>query len=755
MSQIIIGKVSLAPCGEFQLGKFYKRLSVVGYLGSYYIAAQDNQNILPTNYGAWYLVSEMGNTIDNIVLVSITDKTSNYRINFTNGDYFDFSITNNLVTKTDQIIDDVHYISAEASNLDNYINKDSTVSSAEILFNSSTYKITVNILNSTGDVIGTQNVTLPIGNTIRNASYDNGTITLTARDNSTTLISINGIVPTSRTIAGLGLNSNINADDLAEAIGTYTKEQLDNIIEPINKELEIMMSNFDKKEVEVVGSAFLNDSLNGQIEEPMLKGNTTQVQSTGKNKFDDSGITFKNAILNEQGEEIASTSTHYTENFYAVEPETIYTLSGTIATATSAVRIYYYNSNKDWLGRSDNISSSPTFTTPSECYYIRLQVGMPISLATGDVQLEEGSTATDYEPYTNGQPTPTPDNPSPIIDVTGTQEIMMSDLTIFDKSTIKPGDIKNSNPNIRLCSRQNLWLPIGTYTFITNLPSSYRYILYVQNAGVPPLPSYPTYIYNSGWLSDSSITFTIDEPGYFCVVFRTQPDYGSLLPSDVNQYNFFLKSAKAKLMTLHLGDLHLRKIGDYQDKIYSENGKWWLEQNVKNEILDGSESGWSLDSTYNAFFRRFTDIAQLSNIPKKVLCNYFKGEYTTTAALQWTNYPNNCIGGRGSTNFIGIKATQFTTLADFKIWLSTNNITINYVLGAPITIEITQENYPELYADLNALLLMQTYKPETNISIFPSSGNGVILDFIYWTDEKMASLNSRLKTLESQVALLE
>lgn len=91
---------------------------------------------------------------------------------------------------------------------------------------------------------------------------------------------------------------------------------------------------------------------------------------------------------------------------------------------------------------------------------------------------------------------------------------------MFDKSTLIEGDITNAYTTIRVSSRQLLYLKAGTYTFSTNLPSTYNFALSVQSDGSPPLSSYPTYSYDSGWQTTSSKTFTLSVAGYFSIAIK-------------------------------------------------------------------------------------------------------------------------------------------------------------------------------------------------------------------------------------------
>ena len=124
-----------------------------------------------------------------------------------------------------------------------------------------------------------------------------------------------------------------------------------------------------------------------------------------KNLFDENAVTFTTGVLDDNGNPTGSTASHYTNNFYQVTPNTNYTLKGTLNTGSSSGRIYYYGKDKKWISRSESFGSNQkTFTTPEKCYYIKIQVVVSITLKTGDVQLEQNSTATSYVPHEEQNP---------------------------------------------------------------------------------------------------------------------------------------------------------------------------------------------------------------------------------------------------------------------------------------------------------------------------------------------------------------
>ena len=111
---------------------------------------------------------------------------------------------------------------------------------------------------------------------------------------------------------------------------------------------------------------------------------------------------------------------------------------------------------------------------------------------------------------------------------------------LFNQNTIIAGDITSSNPTTRLSSRQVLWLEAGTYTFSTNLTTTYNYALEVESQGIPPFSSWPTLDYDSGWLTDEDKTFTITSAGYFILALK-KADGSTLSVADIIDYEYKLE----------------------------------------------------------------------------------------------------------------------------------------------------------------------------------------------------------------------
>lgn len=184
---------------------------------------------------------------------------------------------------------------------------------------------------------------------------------------------------------------------------------------------------------------------------------------------------------------------------------------------------------------------------------------------------------------------------------------------------------------------------------------------------------------------------------------------------------------------VNLGEYELCKIGNYQDSIYYENNKWYIEKNINKVTFNGTETWTRTTRTDGNVFWNYYDIL---NVPKPLLnsniikiCNYFPYEFKS-----WGDVSVNCLGENGLFNvdrpsfLFRISTDILTTVEEWNTWLSNNNTTVYYVLATPTTSEITDINLiSQLEAIKNASLISGTNEITQTPSDLP-----FILNFKYY-----------------------
>ena len=126
-------------------------------------------------------------------------------------------------------------------------------------------------------------------------------------------------------------------------------------------------------------------------------------RSTGKNLYDLTNGEVGN--IDSSGNYTSNVQSWRNKNYISVTPNTQYTFSLTNRSSNYILRLAEYNSNQEFIIRSELSGSALTFTTTANTKYIKTIVYLPNTDMTQTIinnikpQIEQGSTATYYEPY--------------------------------------------------------------------------------------------------------------------------------------------------------------------------------------------------------------------------------------------------------------------------------------------------------------------------------------------------------------------
>jgi hypothetical protein len=343
-----------------------------------------------------------------------------------------------------------------------------------------------------------------------------------------------------------------------------------------------------------------------------------------------------------------------------------------------------YNNFPKVSGIGSNLSLTPTYEAP-----------MKLNEIQGDT-LQDG--------------TPTPDTPVEIQNVTGLQNITVCGKNLLDLSKCINGYINASGGigtgNDNLLS-DYIKVESGTsYTISLNTQ--------FQNIGYALFDSNKTYISRQNNKKKTTLTIIIPSGTSYIRVWFTLTNGTALTPTNILQYEPMIEegiateyeSYKGNTYEVNLGTIELNKIGDYQDRIYKDSGKWYVEKNIGKVVLDGSE-GWGLVSTYTNN-TRFSSSSLILSKTTILMSNYF------VEGKGGTDTPNIDTNGTTGQLMITIPTSIASTLSQFITWLSTNKPEILYQLDTPTYTEITNT---ELIEDLETLYTAKSQDGTTNISI--------------------------------------
>lgn len=172
--------------------------------------------------------------------------------------------------------------------------------------------------------------------------------------------------------------------------------------------------NYDRVEMEGTGILVLPNSLDAPLERLELGGKTEQVQTTGAQLFE-----AKNAELNKWVDSTGIIATVGRNCIFRlnVKPNTVYQVN--ILSASCTFSFSQFSKENVFLERTVFSKGTKSFkcTTTENVDYAYFLIGGTVDNINGiinDVMLYEGEEYKNYEPYTGGKPSPSPEYPQEI-----------------------------------------------------------------------------------------------------------------------------------------------------------------------------------------------------------------------------------------------------------------------------------------------------------------------------------------------------
>ena len=366
-----------------------------------------------------------------------------------------------------------------------------------------------------------------------------------------------------------------------------------------------------------------------------------------------------------------------------------------------------------------------TIQNASEVHFNLYKSGAGISTTSiiEEPQIENNSSFTSYEPYTGGQPSPNPNYPQEIVScgdlITDSQDenygkykipVNVRSENLFDKDNMTLNEyIRNDGTTLSTdywdISNYIELEPNKTYTYngLTSIGTSS-----VQSA---------YYDINKNFISTfkqavGTTTITTPSNAYY-VRFSInkgandkntfQFKQGSTVPSKyIPYYN--------ETTNIYL-DEPLRGIGEYSDYVDFINGK--VVRNIGETVLNGSET-WNkigtISNHFMYFYSTLLDATAIKNLTKIMFSNKFKVyegqlKYNVPVNTDSINISNNDDTQRLRILIAETRLPSYTT-DNFKSWLQSNNVTVDYVLETPTEETITLPNIPTI--DGNNTLNIET-----------------------------------------------
>ena len=495
----------------------------------------------------------------------------------------------------------------------------------------------------------------------------------------------------------------------------------------------------------------------------VVDGKSTQIRTTGKNLWNDarySGVGWTYEGAGYYHGKIASFCNNITDLGNGSYPE-----NAQVTISLNMVKTGSSGSIQLGFAYTDGTSSETSNITSSKYKYSYTSAAGKtvarayISTSAGSsntnfhfsrLQVEIGTSRTEYEPYTGNAASPSPTYPQQI-DSIAEPSVTLTGKNLIDGSTDawEVGSLdhigQNLDGNIRLRTKGYIRLQQDSYTI--SVSSGYL-VLWVyfydgeKNFLIRANPSSETFqialtdaAYARILLSDADTTseVTLDD------VSAAQPML--VMGTEAAPYEPYVGH------TVPLYDGTLRSMPDgprdtlaltYLRPSTREGWAWYdreLVQGVTTAIIDGTETDWWKSTSYSGgYYRR----AWASSRGIARTNNHLQDRFATATSTS-TYTVGTCLIDE-SLNF-RVDNDLYPTLADFKAWLVENPVTIQYPLATLVTTTLDPIELPIL--------------PAPTCTVWADPTTGLQMEYVQDTQIVIDLLNAEIDRAHAAIAPIE
>lgn len=320
-----------------------------------------------------------------------------------------------------------------------------------------------------------------------------------------------------------------------------------------------------------------------------------------------------------------------------------------------------------------------------------------------NIQIEAGSTATSYEPYTGGIPAPNPDYPQPVQTVTGEQTVTVSGKNLWDTSNVIDGVGLDGSTGQTYSATTRSTLDY------TSLKPDTTYTL--SGCSMKSICFYDS---NKTFIS-RSVQYTVTSPSgtsYIRIAFDNTVEHSNIQLESGSTATTY-EAYQAQSYTINLGTTELCKLGNYQDYIYKDGNDWYIHQEITKYTFTGTEAWSTIPYGTNSWRLINVILFSFDTNELQIISNIFTG----VKHINRNTAGSNVIYTVNNNEF-NIRNTSLTSLAEVQA--ATIGNYVYYALATPTDTKITDQT---LIGQLNALDVMRSYNDQTNIIVTATGDN--------------------------------
>ncbi|WP_343006732.1 hypothetical protein [Collinsella aerofaciens] len=366
--------------------------------------------------------------------------------------------------------------------------------------------------------------------------------------------------------------------------------------------------------------------------------------------------------------------------------------------------------NQTWFSHLTAVGGATSATFKNvNAIYLYFSTSIAAIQATlekvGWIQIEKGSTATAYEPYTGGKPSPSHEYPQEI------SNISKVELKVAGKNL---ADVNESNSVNFILHKEPL--PAGTYTFSCDKGRSSGFMFNVK----PIDASGHRVEKDIAGGTTSPCTITITEPmGLFVSGWGLTAPYGigSIQLEAGSKATDFEPTSKPKATQIDLKGNELCSLVenlDWNPKTFKDElvidsgGNVSLIKRVFTAHIDGSEPIWTSNTDKFQYFNYTPKTVRPIDGSNAIRSNRFG----KVSREPWNFY---VAGGSNAALFFTFPLGTFANADELNEWLSKNPIDVNYLGVESQTIPLGKIEPPALPESVSNVWTDAGVTPRTGI----------------------------------------
>jgi hypothetical protein len=346
-------------------------------------------------------------------------------------------------------------------------------------------------------------------------------------------------------------------------------------------------------------------------------------------------------------------------------------------------------------------------------------------------QIEQGSTATEYEPYIE-QSTLIDMNKPNLFDVQEYVSKNSNYYTIDENENVTCTAVDNRSGAFTFYME----LPLGTYTLSTTNKCNLR--VYENDDNTFPDTPVSFQVNNSDY-----ITFTTTKKYITIKTFNTTAN----LPSVIGKIKLYEGTNNDDYY-------ELCSIDGIKDTFTIENGIATITKKIGKVVLNGSEAWFKSGGTTETMFAGVLDITNIIKTKRIASLNtHFSYRVDTFDIGEFYFYNYNTDGTLKNMAF-GVDITEIPDLATFKTWLSENPVTVYYILDELQIITLNGTYDIELFEKINNITTNDELQPNMIVKAYKNGINGRLLNLENNHNKDILEINKEIEKNSNDINLI-